>query len=58
LSKSNRGIDSAGRIAAWFCQDLAFTQNGDLYGVAARQQANANTLVKQYDGQKSEILLS
>jgi hypothetical protein len=37
---------------------FGFTQNGDLYGVAARQQANANTLVKQYDGQKSEILLS
>lgn len=48
MSKLNWGIVSAGRIAALFCQDLAFSQNSHLYAVAARTQADADKFAKQY----------
>ena len=48
MKKVNWGIVSTGRIAALFCQDLAFSQQSHLYAVAARQQADADQFAKEY----------
>lgn len=53
MKKINWGIVSTGRIAALFCQDLAFSPQSHLYAVAARQQADADTFAKQYGADKS-----
>lgn len=43
------GIVSAGRIAHQFCQDMAFVENGQLQGIAARQLDSAKAFAEQYD---------
>lgn len=53
MTKLNWGVVSAGRIAALFCQDLAFSANSHLYAVAARKQADADEFAKQYDVERA-----
>lgn len=53
MTKLNWGVVSTGRIAALFCQDLAFSVNSHLYAVAARKQADADEFAKQYDVEKA-----
>lgn len=53
MIKLNWGIVSTGRIAALFCQDIAFAANSHLYAVAARTQDDADVFAQQYHVEKA-----
>ena len=47
------GIVSTGRIAQQFCQDMAFVNNGELAGVAARKLADAKQFAHKFNIEKA-----
>lgn len=47
------GIVGAGRISAQFSQDLNFSMQSQLYGVAARKLADAETFAQKYGAKKA-----
>lgn len=53
MKKIKWGVVGCGRIAEQFCQDLAFTNNGELYAVAARNGSHARTFAEQYGASKA-----
>jgi predicted dehydrogenase len=48
MKKINWGIVGCGRIAAQFCEDLAHTNNGVVYAVAARNGDDATAFASKY----------
>ena len=48
MKKINWGIVGCGRIAAQFCEDLAHTNNGVAYAVAARSGEDASAFASKY----------
>ena len=53
MNKIRWGIIGAGRIANTFAQDLAYVDNAELAGVAARRRASADVFAKQHGIAKS-----
>jgi predicted dehydrogenase len=48
MTKTNWGIIGLGKIAHHFVRDLQTVENANLYAVASRSQAKADTFLKQY----------
>lgn len=53
MKKIKWGIVGCGRIADQFCHDLAFTNNCELYAVAARDGNDANTFAAKFGAPKA-----
>lgn len=49
------GIISTGRIAAQFCQDMPFVENGELVAVGARDIKDARTFASKHHIPKADF---